>query len=47
MNRNYDEQPNGYLETIQKGLAGVRGFRDGLSLGIPSIAMTRAKPFFI
>lgn len=34
MNRNYDEQPNGYLETIQKGLAGVRGFRDGLSLGI-------------
>ena len=34
MNRNYDEQPNGYLETIQKGLAGVRNFRDGLSLGI-------------
>ncbi|MBQ6398731.1 MAG: hypothetical protein IJI21_01275 [Clostridia bacterium] len=34
MSRNYNEQPNGYLETIQKGLAGVRGFRDGLSRGI-------------
>ena len=34
MNRNYNEQPNGYLETIQKGLDGVRGFRGGLSLGI-------------
>jgi len=26
-------KPNGYQETIQKGLDGVRGFRDGLSLG--------------
>ncbi|MBR3742714.1 MAG: hypothetical protein IKN04_20035, partial [Clostridia bacterium] len=34
MSRNYDEQPNGYLETIHQGLDGVRGFRDGLSMGI-------------
>lgn len=31
MNRNYAEKPNGYLETIQKGLDGVRSFREGLS----------------
>ena len=34
MSRNYDKRPNGYLETIQQGLDGVRSFRDGLSLGI-------------
>ena len=34
MSRNYDKRPNGYLETIQQGLDGVRGFQDGLSLGI-------------
>ena len=34
MSRNYDEQPNGYQETIRLGLNGVRSFRDGLSLGI-------------
>ena len=34
MSRNCDKRPNGYLETIQKGLDGVRNFRDGLSLGI-------------
>ena len=34
MSRNYNERPNGYLETIQEGLDGVRSFRDGLSLGI-------------
>ena len=34
MSRNCDKRPNGYLETIQKGLDGVRSFRDGLSLGI-------------
>ena len=33
MNRN-SNRPNGYLETIQQGLDGVRSFRDGLSLGI-------------
>ena len=34
MSRNYDKRPNGYLETIQQGLDGVRGLQDGLSLGI-------------
>ena len=34
MNMNYAERPNGYQETIQKGLDGVRSFRDGLSMGI-------------
>ena len=34
MSRNYAERPNGYQETIQKGLDGVRRFRDGLSMGI-------------
>ena len=33
MSRNYAERPNGYQETIQKGLEGVRSFRDGLSRG--------------
>ena len=27
-------QPNGYIETIQKGLAGVRSFKNGASFGI-------------
>ena len=27
------EQPNGYLETIRKGVSGVRSFREGLSFG--------------
>ena len=33
MNRN-SNRSNGYQETIQRGLDGVRSFRDGLSLGI-------------
>jgi len=33
MKRNYAEGPNGYLETIQKGVEGVRGFRGGISRG--------------
>ena len=33
MNRNYTELPNGYLETIQKGIAGVRRFSSGISRG--------------
>ena len=33
MNRNYTEMSNGYLETIQKGIAGVRRFSSGLSRG--------------
>ena len=33
MKRNYNEMPNGYLETIQKGLAGVRTFDSGISRG--------------
>ena len=30
----YSDLPNGYLETIEKGLAAVRTFRDGLSYGV-------------
>ena len=33
MKQNYTEMPNGYLETIQNGIAGVRSFRSGLSFG--------------
>ena len=33
MKNYYDEQPNGYLETIRKGIDGVRSFRDGFSFG--------------
>lgn len=33
MNRNNTEMPNGYLETIQKGIAGVRRFSSGISRG--------------
>jgi NAD-dependent SIR2 family protein deacetylase len=33
MKRNYFEMPNGYLETIRNGIAGVRAFRSGLSGG--------------
>ena len=33
MSGNYSETPNGYLETIQKGIAGVRRFENGISRG--------------
>ena len=33
MSRNYFDQPDGYRETIERGLAGVRTFRGGLSEG--------------
>lgn len=33
MKQNYSEMPNGYLETIQKGIAGVRRFSSGISRG--------------
>ena len=33
MNRNYFKQPDGYRETIERGIAGVRTFRGGLSEG--------------
>ena len=33
MNRNYSEMPDGYLETIQKGISGVRRFGNGISYG--------------
>ena len=33
MKRSYHEQPNGYLETIQKGLDTVHCFRSGLCYG--------------
>ena len=36
MNRNYAEMPNGYLETIQRGIAGVRRFENGISRGTGS-----------
>ena len=31
---NYSELPNGYLETIQAGIEGVRNFRPGISRGV-------------
>ncbi|MBR0392312.1 MAG: hypothetical protein IJK38_08325 [Oscillospiraceae bacterium] len=34
MRKNYSEMPNGYLETIQEGIAGVRAFRSGISRGV-------------
>jgi NAD-dependent SIR2 family protein deacetylase len=34
MNRNYTELPNGYMETIQRGIAAVRNFGRGISRGI-------------
>ena len=34
MKTSYSNLPNGYLETIEKGLAAVRTFRDGLSCGV-------------
>ena len=33
MNRNYTELPNGYLETIQRGINGIRRFQGGLTSG--------------
>ena len=33
MKQNYDELPNGYLETINKGINAVRHFRGGLTAG--------------
>lgn len=36
MSGNYSNLPNGYLETIQKGLAAFRTFRSGFSTGIGS-----------
>ena len=33
MNRNYDDQSNGYLESIRRGLGSVRRFQDGVSVG--------------
>ena len=33
MKQNFFEMPNGYLETIQKGIAGVRRFSSGISRG--------------
>ncbi|MBQ6359541.1 MAG: hypothetical protein IJJ25_00090 [Lachnospiraceae bacterium] len=34
MSSNYNNLPNGYLETIRKGLTAVRSFRSGLSTGV-------------
>ena len=36
MNSFYDKRPNGYQETIQKGLSAVRAFRSGASCGTGS-----------
>ena len=33
MNRNFDHQPDGYRETIERGVAGIRTFRGGLTEG--------------
>ena len=32
--QDHSDLPNGYLETIEKGIAGVRAFRPGLSRGV-------------
>lgn len=34
MNKSFSELPNGYLETIQKGIDGVRHFQPGMTRGI-------------
>ena len=41
----FNDRPNGYLETIQKGLDGVRSFRDGLvyALGNREEALSRLR----
>ena len=36
MSTNYSEIPNGYLETIHNGIAGVRSFRGGITSGLGS-----------
>jgi len=36
MSGNYTELPNGYLETIHNGIAGVRSFRGGITAGLGS-----------
>ena len=36
MNSFYNNRPNGYQESIQKGLSAVRSFRSGLSYGTGS-----------
>ena len=33
MNRNYYDHPDGYRETIERGIAGVQNFRGGLTEG--------------
>ncbi|MBR0375216.1 MAG: hypothetical protein IJH59_01540 [Firmicutes bacterium] len=33
MKQNYDKLPNGYLESINKGIKAVRGFRGGMTMG--------------
>ena len=33
MNKNYNELPNGYLESIDRGIRAVRGFQGGLTRG--------------
>ncbi|MBQ1317478.1 MAG: hypothetical protein IIY46_08360 [Lachnospiraceae bacterium] len=33
MKRNFSEMPNGYLETISRGISAVRRFRDGMTPG--------------
>ena len=33
MRKNYHDEPNGYIETIQKGLSGIRSFTRGISYG--------------
>ena len=45
MKSSYPEQPNGYLETIQKGLAGIRTLRGGLTgpVGTPEENLARLK----
>ena len=43
MKQNYNELPNGYLESINRGIQAVRNFRGGMSRGKFSRAEAIAK----
>ena len=43
MKQNYNELPNGYLESINRGIQAVRNFRGGMSRGKLSHAEAIAK----
>ena len=47
MKRNYAEQPNGYLKTIQRGWAGVRAMGGGFSRGSGTRALRITSVFYV